>query len=53
MAAVAQVEFRRFDKNVAGAGGGGVAEAGAGAGAKAKTKALWALIEQPNKCAKL
>lgn len=45
MAAVAQVEFRRFDKNVAGAGGG--------AGAKAKTKALWALIEQPNKCAKL
>lgn len=49
MAAVAQVEFRRFDKNVAGAGAGG----GAGAGAKAKTKALWALIEQPNKCAKL
>lgn len=47
MAAVAQVEFRRFDKNVAGAG------AGRGAGAKAKTKALWALIEQPNKCAKL
>lgn len=51
MAAVAQVEFRRFDKNVAGAGAGG--GAGAGAGAKAKTKALWALIEQPNKCAKL